>query len=51
MPIIIITKEDVERARKAREEILKTDPNFKAFEEELEKLDKETPNKSDQEVK
>jgi hypothetical protein len=33
--IIRITREDVERARRAREEALRDDPGFRALEEEI----------------
>jgi len=37
MPIIRITKEQVEKSQKAREKALKEDSEFKALEEEREK--------------
>ena len=40
MPIIKITKKDVENAKKARETALKKDPDFRATEEEIEKEEK-----------
>ena len=40
MPIIRITKQDVEKAQKAKEEALKKDPEFKSFQDEMEKLEK-----------
>ena len=41
MSIIRITRQVVEDARKAREAALKKDPDFRAFEEELEKGEEE----------
>jgi hypothetical protein len=41
MPIIRITKDQLESAAKAREAALKKDPDFRAFEEERERLEKE----------
>lgn len=51
MPIIRITKQDVEKAKKAREEALKKDPEFKAFEEEREKEEKKAMEQKGKEAK
>ena len=51
MPIIKITKQDVEKAQKAREEALKKDPEFKAFEEEREKEEKKAIEQQEKETK
>lgn len=49
MPGLRITKEDVKRADKARKEALKNDPEFRAFEEEQEKLRKKAFKKNKKE--
>ena len=41
MPIIRITKQIIEDAKKARDAALKKDPEFRASEEELEKEEQE----------
>ena len=41
MPIIKITKQVVDTARKAREAALKKDKDFRAFEGEMEQKEKE----------
>ena len=50
MPIIRITKQDVEKARKAREEAFKKDPEFRASEEKMEKRMEETMEKREKEA-
>ncbi len=51
MPIVRITKQVVENARKAREAALKKDPNFRASEEEREKEKKEAVEQREKEAK
>jgi len=51
MPIIRITKQVVENAKKAREVALKKDPDFRASEEELEMEEKEAREQREKEVK
>ena len=41
MPIIKITKKQIEKAHEARTAALREDPEYRAFEEEQEKLTKE----------
>ncbi len=50
MPIIRITKQVVEDARKAREAALKNDPDFRASEEEQDRREKEAMEQRDKEV-
>ena len=51
MPIIRITKQDVEEAERARKAALKKDPEFRAFEEEREKRMKEALKQREEEGK
>jgi hypothetical protein len=51
MPIIRITKQDVEEASKARKAALEKDPEFKALNNELEQLEKEAKEYREKEVK
>jgi hypothetical protein len=51
MPLIRITKQDVDNARKAREAALKKDPNLRAFEEEMEREEKEAMEEGEKEAK
>jgi hypothetical protein len=49
MPIIKITKEQVEDAHRAREAALEKDPEFRAFEQEQEKHRKEAAKQHERE--
>lgn len=49
MPIIRITKEQIEQAGKAHEAALQKDPEFRDFEKEQERLRKETEKQQQQE--
>lgn len=51
MPIIKITKQVVDNAKKAREAALKKDPDFRAFEEEMERKEKEAMKQREKEAK
>ncbi len=51
MPIIRITKQVVDNARKAREAALKKDPDFRAFEEKMEREEKEAMKQREKEAK
>ena len=51
MPIIKITKQVVDTAKKAREAALKKDQDFRAFEEEMEMKEKEAMEQKEKEGK
>ena len=51
MPIIKITKQVVDNARKAREAALKKDTDFRASEEERERKEKETVEQREKEAR
>ena len=48
MPIVRITKEQVKKAQEARKAALRKDPEFRAFEEEQERLSKEAAKQQEQ---
>jgi len=48
MPTVRITKEQVKKAQKARKAALKKDPEFRAFEEEQERLHEEATKQQEQ---
>ena len=51
MPIVRITKQVVDNARKAREAALKKDPDFRASEEEREREEKKAVEQREKEAK